>query len=464
MYNLPRFRGSPRARIGALLAVVGLVMAACTDKAVGPEDVSGISITPARPPALTSLGETLQLTAKAVSGSSEQVSTTINWSSSDEDVVTVDKNGLVTAIGNGTAFVRASVGKVRDSVAVTVHQVVTATVKVAGDEQIDEVGATLPVRIEVELRDAGGSPVAGRELSFEASNGGSAPNATTDEAGHASTSWTLGTIAGAQMLHVLEAGTGTLLTSFTATVKPLAAAAIELVAGDGQTAYAGFALRDEIVVRVVDSLGNAKDGVLVTFTVSKGNGSVSPTTMTSREDGTASTRWTIGSDLDTQELAITAEGLTDTLRVTATLDRSASPTPGRTFMLLSNATASPGDTITVLLTADLTGLDPEAWGAIIGVMTWNSSVFRLVNGISYAAGDLVNAGITSAGDLLVFVVSRPLNDERSGDILMVRLEVQPGATGTHRIEFGLEDLVSARTFNHLLSAVDAVGTTVRIVP
>lgn len=447
--------------------VVGVVMAACNDKVVGPEEVEEvreISISFSTPVTLTSLGETLQLSVKAVSGSSKAVSVSVDWSSSDTAVVTVDGNGLVTAIGNGSAYVRATAGKVSDSVSVTVQQRVASTVKVDGDAQIGEIGSSLPVPIEVELRDAGGSPVAGRELTFEASHGGSAPNATTDDAGRASTTWTLGTVIGTQTLQVREAATGVLLATFTATAKPLPPAAIELISGDGQTAYAGFELREDIVVRVVDALGGALEGVRVTFTITQGNGSVSTSSMQTLADGTARTRWRIGSDLDTQELAITAEGLTDTLRVTATVDRSATPTPGRTFMLVSDATASPGDTITVTIKAELAALAPETWGAIIGVLTWNASVFQLVNGVSYVEGDLVNAGITSSGDLLVFVVSRPRNDESRGDFLQIRLLVKPGATGTHRIDFGLEDLISARTFNRLLSAVDAVGTTVRIVP
>lgn len=459
-----RSRGSPGVRFGLTLAMVGLALAACTDKAVGPSGVTRITISPSSPPRLTSLGETLQLTAKAADKSSDPITVTPDWSSSDDQVVTVDQDGLVTAIGNGTAFVHAAVGKVRDSVSITVHQIVELTDKLGGDEQTGAVGSTLPVPIGIALRDSNGVPIAGRELRFEATGGGNAPNATTDEEGRASTTWTLGSEAGTQTLHVKEAATGVPLTSFTATATPLAAAAVELVSGDGQTGYAGFALRNEIVVRVVDPLGNGKDGVRVTFAVTRGNGSVSKTSVTSGADGAASTRWTLGSDLETQELTITAEGLADTLRVTATLDTSATPTPGRTVMLVSDGTASVGDTVSVLLTTSLEGLGTEVWGAILGRITWDPTVFRLLDGIYYVPGDLLEAGVTPTRDMLRFAVSRPRNDRKAGDVLMIELLVLPGASGTHRVELHLDDLVSAKTFDDLRPAVDAVGASVRIVP
>lgn len=49
---------------------------------------------------------------------------TVVWSSSDEGIVSVDNNGLVTALSEGQAVVRASVGDVYDEVNITVTKVV----------------------------------------------------------------------------------------------------------------------------------------------------------------------------------------------------------------------------------------------------------------------------------------------------------------------------------------------------
>ncbi|KXX69651.1 Ig-like domain-containing protein [Flammeovirga sp. SJP92] len=61
----------------------------------------------------------------------------ITWSSSDESVVTVDNNGLVTAIGSGTAEVTASSseGDFSDKIVFTVNQLV---------EEVSVTGVTLP--------------------------------------------------------------------------------------------------------------------------------------------------------------------------------------------------------------------------------------------------------------------------------------------------------------------------------
>jgi hypothetical protein len=67
--------------------------------------VTGVTVSGSDPEALSPLG-TLQLTATIAPLSA--VDTTVLWSSSDEDVVTVDSEGLVTAVAVGTATVTAT--------------------------------------------------------------------------------------------------------------------------------------------------------------------------------------------------------------------------------------------------------------------------------------------------------------------------------------------------------------------
>ena len=66
--------------------------------------VSTVTVTITPTSGTLELGETLQLTATASDNG------TISWSSSNEDVATVDKNGLVTGVGEGTANIVARRG------------------------------------------------------------------------------------------------------------------------------------------------------------------------------------------------------------------------------------------------------------------------------------------------------------------------------------------------------------------
>ncbi len=64
-------------------------------------------------------GNNISLSA-TINPSDTTEDTTITWSSSDSSVVTIDDNGLVTAIGAGSATITAKAGKKMDTITVTV--------------------------------------------------------------------------------------------------------------------------------------------------------------------------------------------------------------------------------------------------------------------------------------------------------------------------------------------------------
>ena len=104
------------------LAVVAI--AACdSDDMTGP--VPGVPTSVAIVPDsanLTYLGETLQFTAVVRDGTGASVGGSVRWETSDGAVVGVDAQGLVTARGNGTADVRASLGDLGAAATVRVEQ------------------------------------------------------------------------------------------------------------------------------------------------------------------------------------------------------------------------------------------------------------------------------------------------------------------------------------------------------
>ena len=72
---------------------------------------------------LMALGETVQLTATALDQNGQAVAdAAITWSSSDEAVATVNDQGLVSAVSNGTAMITARSGTASTSITVTVMQ------------------------------------------------------------------------------------------------------------------------------------------------------------------------------------------------------------------------------------------------------------------------------------------------------------------------------------------------------
>jgi hypothetical protein len=81
---------------------------ACGSSPTTPSTVSGLVVTGATP--LTRIGQTVQLIATATlpDGTSQNVTTTATWRSSDASVATVSSGGLVTALATGIATITAT--------------------------------------------------------------------------------------------------------------------------------------------------------------------------------------------------------------------------------------------------------------------------------------------------------------------------------------------------------------------
>jgi uncharacterized protein YjdB len=77
------------------------------------QDIVTIAVTPTGPMALTHIGETSDQTAEATdAGGSTVAGTTFTWSSDNQSAATVAGDGTVTAVGTGTANIRASASNV----------------------------------------------------------------------------------------------------------------------------------------------------------------------------------------------------------------------------------------------------------------------------------------------------------------------------------------------------------------
>ena len=186
-------------------------------------------------------------------------------------------------------------------------RVVELTV-VSGADQSGRVGSELPEEIVVRAVDAAGRPVPGVALRFEVvSGGGTVAEATsqTNEAGEARARWTLGNLATEEqrvrVRTAASAGGPVVEGTVSATAQPGPLASLVVVAGNAQSGTAGAPLPQDLVVRALDSHGNAIDGQAVRFTVESGSGTVASALATTGGQGLAHTRWTLGTEAGTPQ-------------------------------------------------------------------------------------------------------------------------------------------------------------------
>lgn len=189
-------------------------------------------------------------------------------------------------------------------------------VVVSGAGQLGTVGSALSQPAVVELRTPLGAGIAGATVAWSPSAGTVLPaSAVTDDLGRAATLWTLGQTAGAQQLTATVDGVAPVTLGATAAAD--AAARLEVVAGNGQTAPPSGNLPMPLLVRVVDRFDNPVSGVTVSWTVLSGGGSIMPPSGVTGATGTAFTFWTLGPAVGTQMVRAAALMLTS-VNVSAT--------------------------------------------------------------------------------------------------------------------------------------------------
>jgi hypothetical protein len=180
---------------------------------------------------------------------------------------------------------------------------------VQGDDQQGIAGAPLPDPLIVRVTDSSGTPLAGQSVTWTVNGGGGAIDpvaAASNAEGLAFAEWILGPAPGLNVVEAQVAGADAI--TFTATARsgegggdggggdsagvPARIAELE---GDGQTAEAGSPVPIRPAVQVTDSAGAPAAGVMVTFAVTGGGGTVGGSTQTTGTDGIARVgRWTLG--------------------------------------------------------------------------------------------------------------------------------------------------------------------------
>lgn len=113
-------------------------------------------------------GETHDLAVVVLNAQGNPVADpSLTFSSSDEAVVTIDDEGILTAEGAGSARIRAEGGGESDSVDVTVFAAASGGVSLSGNSFAVIVGDEVTINDLVVVRDAGGVIIPDAELAFE---------------------------------------------------------------------------------------------------------------------------------------------------------------------------------------------------------------------------------------------------------------------------------------------------------
>ena len=101
----------------------------------------------------------------------------VDWKSSNANIATVDGDGLVHGVGQGSATITATSGSVTDQATVTVSPVPANAVVVSPGEATLFVGET--VTLKAAVTDANGDPLSGRPISWSTSSGSVATVSTS---------------------------------------------------------------------------------------------------------------------------------------------------------------------------------------------------------------------------------------------------------------------------------------------
>jgi hypothetical protein len=143
---------------------------------------------------------------------------------------------------------------------------------ISGDAQQAEVGTDLPEPVVVKVSDANGVPVPNQLINFVVVSGGGrvfAGAAQTNAAGEARERWTLGTVAGEQMIEVraVDQSTGEpiVFARITAKAEPGPPVSLELSESEHQL-FIGDRLDLAPLATVQDQYGNAVTGLAFTVT------------------------------------------------------------------------------------------------------------------------------------------------------------------------------------------------------
>jgi uncharacterized protein YjdB len=222
-----------------------------------PEPVASVTVSP--PSGQVQVGATLQLTATPRNAAGNPLSgRTVTWTSSAPGVATVDANGTVTGVAPGTATITAtSEGRTGTSTVTVVAPPPAPVASVTVTPPTAQVQVGGSVQLTATPRDAGGTPLTGRTVTWSSS----APLVASVDANGRVTALLPGT---ATITATSEGRSGT----STVTVTALPPAPVASVSVTPPTAEVQTGGTVQLTATPRDALGNPLAGRAVTWTSS----------------------------------------------------------------------------------------------------------------------------------------------------------------------------------------------------
>jgi adhesin/invasin len=353
--------GAALVSIISFLYSYGIIGKSESHQTIGNLGASWVGLRPAADTAYA-IGDTIHLAATITDKSGAiLVGAQPTWVSENPHVAVVQKDGSVIAVGPGTTTISVAVANLiaRSTIHVKQHVTSVDIVGIAND--------TTPVVAEGDRMPLHAIP---RDARGHAVIGALPVQWRMDDTSVAEID-SLGAVTGKVAGRTIATATVEGISGHTALTVVATAAAITPVAGSSQRAAAGSLLPQAVVVRVTSRRNRPVDGVLVTFKLADGQGSVDPPTAVTDADGRARTVWTLGDLPGRQTLLASVDRLDSALAVVAEADPVAANT--RLTALVDKAEGEAGkqvdDTIAVRI-SDSTGRAladvPVTWVALDG--------------------------------------------------------------------------------------------------
>ncbi len=273
-------------RRAAAVVALTLLLASCGDDAAGPEIPVATTIQiVAGATELAAIGATTVVTATVRDQNGTAMAPEgLVWSSDDADVASVSGQGVVTAVGNGSTMLRATVGDAEGSVGVTVVQAAAALALDADSLVFRDPGDT--ARVSVTAEDALGSQVENPAVSWSVDDS-TVARVTADGLVEAVGS-------GATFVRAISgAGQAALLVRVTPELVLVQIGTFPLDATVGEQVT--------LSARVEDVLGAAYPGAVVSWSVGAGSGMIASQQETPSDvTGAAAAVWQLDTIAGTQ--------------------------------------------------------------------------------------------------------------------------------------------------------------------
>ncbi len=342
-----------------------------------------------------------------------------------------------------------------------------------GDEQSGPVGSALADSLVVKVTDGFGNPVAGVTVDWAVEGGGSiSPASTVTSAdGHSSAERVLGTSSGAQSATATAGALATSPVTFHHTARAASPTLLQRISGDAQSAPAGFAVSDSLLVRLVDANGNGVGNKPVTWIVATGGGSVTPVNSATSPQGYATTRWTLGPNAGPNLLNAVYSGVPSIpFSATATADR-----PARMVRLSGDAqTAAVGSALAQPLAVKVTDANgnpvadvPVTWTAASGgtvsapiTATDADGIARVTRIVGAAPGQYTTTAAVAGleGSPVTFTATAT-----AGAAVRLVLTQQPASSAQSGIALNQQPVVRLEDAFGNPAAQSGIAVTVRLV-